>query len=42
MAKAKKQFKQVKSTAGKGMFKRAVKTPDPYPKSAKAKGAKRG
>ena len=41
MAKGKKQFTQVKSTSGQGMTKRAKKTPDPYPKSAKVKGGKK-
>jgi hypothetical protein len=42
MAKAKKQFKRVKSTGGQGMQTRARKTKDPYPKAAKVRGGKSG
>ena len=42
MAKAKKQFKRVKSTGGKGMQTKATPTKrDPF-RSAKVKGGKRG
>jgi len=41
MAKVKKQFRQVKSTSGKGMYKRAGKTLNPYPASENVKGAKK-
>jgi hypothetical protein len=35
MAKGKGQFKQVPATGGKGMYKRATRTPDPAPTAAK-------
>jgi len=42
MAKAKKQFKRVKSTGGQGMQTRARKTKDPYPTSARGGKARKG
>tara|TARA_R110002020_G_scaffold122289_1_gene277562 strand:- start:291 stop:419 length:129 start_codon:yes stop_codon:yes gene_type:complete len=42
MAKGKKQFKQIKSTGGKGMQTRARKTKDPYPTSGRVGKARKG